>query len=565
MGASILYTLSAGKPLTTEAPVEQHGRITEHDERETASVGRSQNAVEILPHDTTAAAAAVATVLERLDREVGELQVLFVTPDPDAAIALARAVLAVPQAAGLRIIPASSTRRAARLLRARPTHGVIGAPTELLDLVRTSVLKLEQLRALVLTWADEIATDPASTEALEAILAEIPKEASRTIIAARLTSEVEQLIERYARRARRAGDVGGGAHPVPVRYVTTSPWGRLPTLQRVLDELDPEVAAVFTRSESTERELRELLESLGHVGDDAGVRVTRGGPVIEADTLVLLDIPTREELAALTGGATPAVVAIVQPRQVETLRALASGAPVTPLHASAAPVRARQRLASLRTQLREVLATGIPTHELVALEPLLEEYDGVEVAAAALRLLERERERARDALPVGHSPTSAAGATTSPATMGGWTRIFVGAGTRDRVGPGDLVGAIIGESGVARESIGKIDLRENHSLVEIASADAERVAQALTGTMIRGRRAVARVDRGRDQGDRSERGFRGERGSRGERAGAPRGGRRDRGDRGERGERGERASGPRAGRRVRGDVEHRRPPAADQE
>ena len=83
---------------------------------------------------------------------------------------------------------------------------------------------------------------------------------------------------------------------------------------------------------------------------------------------------------------------------------------------------------------------------------------------------------------------------------GGWTRIFVGAGTRDRVGPGDLVGAITGEAGVTRESIGKIDLRENHSLVEIASADAERVAGALTGTMIRGRRIVARVDKGRDAG-----------------------------------------------------------------
>ena len=75
--------------------MEQHGRISEHDERETASVGRSQNAVHILPHDTTTAAGAVATVLDRLDRDVGELQVLFVTPDPDAAIALARAVLAV--------------------------------------------------------------------------------------------------------------------------------------------------------------------------------------------------------------------------------------------------------------------------------------------------------------------------------------------------------------------------------------------------------------------------------------------------------------------------------------
>ena len=533
--------------------MEQHGRITE--ERETATVGRSHNAVHILPHDMTSAAGVLATVLDRLDRDVAEVQVLLVAPDPDAAIALARAASSLPQAEGLRIIPASSARRATRLLRARPVHGVIGGPTELLELVRTSVLKLEHVRALVLAWVDEIVDDTASREALEAVLAEIPKDAGRTIIASRQTPEVEQLVERYARRARREGETAAAVAATPIRYVSTSAWGRLPTLQRLLDELDPEVAAVFTRSDATERELRELLESLGHTGDDAAVRITRGGPVIEADTIVLLDVPTREELRAVMGGATPSVVAVVQPRQLETVRALAGGAPVTPLNASGAPVRARKRVAALRSQLRDVLASGIPAHELLALEPLLEEFDGVEVAAAALRLLERERELARD---VARAIPAPAATTTPTPGGGGWTRLFIGVGTRDRVGPGDLVGAIIGEAGVTRESIGKIDLRENHALVEIASGDAERVAGALTGTMLRGRRVIARIDKGReaagrgdrggDRGDRGARGFRGERGGRSER------GSRDRGERGERGP-----------RRVRGDVERRRPPAADTE
>jgi ATP-dependent RNA helicase DeaD len=533
-----------------EAPVEQHGRITEHEERETASVVRNQNAVHILPHDMASAAGVLAPVLDRLDRDVAELQVLLVAPDPDAAISLARAASSLAQAVGLRIIPASSVRRATRLLRVRPAHGVIGAPTELLELVRTSVLKLEQVRALVLAWVDEIVDDAASREALEAVLAEVPKDAARTIIASRQTPEVEQLIERYARRARRSGDGATTVAATPIRYISTSAWGRLPTLQRVLDDLDPEVAAIFTRSDATERELRELLESLGHTGDDASVRITRGGPVIEADTLVLLDIPTREELRAVMGGATPTVVAIVQPRQLDTVRALAGGAPVTPLHASGAPVRARKRVAAMRSQLREVLASGIPAHELLALEPLLEEYDAVELAAAALRLLERERERAREVVRAVPASVVAAPAASS----GSWTRIFVGAGTRDRVGPGDLVGAITGEAGVTRESIGKIDLRENHSLVEIASGDAERVAAALTGTMLRGRRVIARLDKGRepvsrgDRGDRGARGFRGDRGARSDRP--PR----DRDDRGERGP-----------RRIRGDVERRRPPTSDAE
>lgn len=531
--------------------MEQHGRITEHDEREPASVGRSQNAVHILPHDMTSVAGVLASTLERIDRAVPELQLLLVVPDPDTAITFARAVSTLPEAAGLRIIPTSSPRRATRLLRVPPVHGVIGAPAELLELVRTSVLKLERIRALTLAWVDEIADDAASTEALESLLAEVPKEAPRTIIASRQTPELEQLIERYARRARRSGETASDGGAVPIRYVATSSWGKLAALQRLLDELDPEVAAVFTRSEATEHEVRALIASLGHSAEAGGVRVTRGGPVIEADTLLLLDLPSRDELRAVLGGAAPSVVAIVQPRQLDALRALSGGAPVTPLPASAAPARARKRMASLRSQLREVLARGIPTHEMLALEPLLEEYDGVEIAAAALHLLERERERTRDIARAVAPAQAPAPVASAP---GGWTRIFVGAGTRDRVGPGDLVGAITGEAGVTRERIGKIELRENHSLVEIASGEAERVASALTGTTLRGRRVVARVDKGREGGGRGERagaGFRGERAGRGER------GPRDRGERGERGDRGP--------RRPRGDVERRRPPATEGE
>jgi ATP-dependent RNA helicase DeaD len=292
------------------------------------------------------------------------------------------------------------------------------------------------------------------------------------------------------------------------------------------------VAAVFTRSDRTARDLRDLLESLGYAGDDEGVRVTRGAPVIEADTLILLDLPTPEELSTLLGGATPAVVAIVQPRQVVALRALAGGAPVTPLGGARPAAQARARVASVRAELRDLLAAGVPAHEMLALEPLLEEYDGAEIAAAALRLLEREREAARQ------RQTAAAAATTSAASPAAWTRVFVGAGARDRITAGDLVGAIANTAGISREQIGRIELRDTHALVDIASAEAEKVVGALSGTSIKGRRAVARIDRGREGGAR-----------------APRGGRDDRG----RGARGRDDRGSR-GPRPRGDIERRRPP-----
>ena len=51
-----------------------------------------------------------------------------------------------------------------------------------------------------------------------------------------------------------------------------------------------------------------------------------------------------------------------------------------------------------------------------------------------------------------------------------------------------------------RESIGRIELRDGFSLIEVPAGDAERIARALSGATIRKKRLVARVDRGAARG-----------------------------------------------------------------
>jgi ATP-dependent RNA helicase DeaD len=58
------------------------------------------------------------------------------------------------------------------------------------------------------------------------------------------------------------------------------------------------------------------------------------------------------------------------------------------------------------------------------------------------------------------------------------------------------VGAIVGEAKIAADRIGKIEVRELYSLVEVCAEDAERIVVALTGATMRGRRLTAHVDRG---------------------------------------------------------------------
>jgi ATP-dependent RNA helicase DeaD len=191
------------------------------------------------------------------------------------------------------------------------------------------------------------------------------------------------------------------------------------------------------------------------------------------------------------------VVALAQPRLLASLRVLSGGASVTPFTLSDAGARARSREDVIRAELRDTLGSGAFARELLTLEPLLESYDGIEIAAATLQLLEQarfERDAARVRGGEGRASHSTASASAPGSAM---TRIFLNVGAMDNARPGDLVGAITNEAQITSAQVGKIDIRENHSLVEISSDVADSVVSKVTGSTIRGRRVIARIDQDR--------------------------------------------------------------------
>jgi len=147
---------------------------------------------------------------------------------------------------------------------------------------------------------------------------------------------------------------------------------------------------------------------------------------------------------------------------------------------------------------------------LALLEPVFRQHGAARVAAAAVALLRTRTPASPVAAPA--RTATAGGAETD----GEFTLLFVSLGSRDGMRVGDLVGAILGETGVPSDAIGKIDLRESFSRVEVATAHVDQVVSKMNGTTIRGR--SVRVDL-----DRSERA-----GNGGRRGGGPRGPRRPR-------------------------------------
>jgi phosphoglycolate phosphatase-like HAD superfamily hydrolase len=390
----------------------------ESQERE-ASTGRSRNVVHILPQSTDSVPRFLTGPLERIDPVAGGTQVVVVTEDPESAVALAEAVLAMTGMAGIELFPVTSARRAARIMQGRPVLAVAGSATDLVELIRASNLKLDQVHTIVLAWADDV-FEPNSppAAAVEMVMTEIPKDAARVVVTSNADARVDAFVERYLRRARRVDErePSDETAPISLQYLTVSPNNRVASLRRLLDDLDPPSAVIVAASGDAERAASNLLRALGYSGD-GNVRVSSGDIPPNTHAVVFFGMPgSRAKLAAAQAANPVATIALVQPREVAQLRRLAGGE-VKPLTLSSAGRSAREREDALRRELNSVLESGLPAREILALEPLLENHDGIEIAAAALRHLERERS-ARKTVEAAAAQAAALPKREPPARMG---------------------------------------------------------------------------------------------------------------------------------------------------
>ena len=483
----------------------------EAGERSETQAGRGQNLVYTLPHTTESIAEFLAPVLSRVDPASAGTQVVVVTRSAESALAVSEAVLGLAGPAGIEVVPVTGAARAGRIFKTRPVLAVAGTPEELGTLVRASVLKLDTVRTVVIAWADDILENgPETIAALEALLGELG-EAGRVIVARKLTPAVEDLVERYARRARRVplAEVEVPQTPADyqlphIKYVTIGGNARAASLRRLLDDLDPPSATVIARGGGAVAQVRHTLRTLGYRHNDDPIHVTEGDLRGETHAVIFYQPPvTTAELQRAAQGKPVEVVILAQPAEVAALRELAGGR-LIPIHLEGAERRAQNREEAVRQELRAILTRGVSPRDIIFLESLLELFDAVEIAAAALQLLDRERAQRRHAAEAAAARPAAPADSRAPAGKGGeMTRLFMTVGTRDGVKTGDLMGAIAGEGGIPADRVGKIDLRESHSLVEVAAADAASVIARLNGATIQGRRVVVRGERDREESDRA--------------------------------------------------------------
>lgn len=475
----------------------------EQDDRELAGAARSTHVLHITPRLGGESERLVHSTLGRLaNRETAGVALLAIVADRETAYELAGSLRSEASSGdgggGEPLIPLTSPARASRLLKTNPS-AIVGTPSDLLTLVRATELKLQDVRQIVLLWPESMLSNESQSADLDTLLSELARDADRIIIAEQATPALESLIERMALKPRRL--THGVALDVPVReigYVLVAAEQRAATLQRLIDARDVADVAVVADDETSAREASRALAALG----EPAAAVLAPNDVTAAALVVWYGPPRGvARVAALLGAAKDVteIVLLATPAELPRMRALSPALTLKPAYFPQATDAAAERQRTLREELSTLLRREPVDAELATIEPLLALHDGAEIAAAALRLLARARQAAARAEQTAGERAASSTPASRPALAAApepsWTRLFLSVGERDGVRRGDLVGAITGEAQISGSQIGKIDLRETYSLVEVASAVAEHVVERLTGVSIRGRRVSARPDR----------------------------------------------------------------------
>jgi ATP-dependent RNA helicase DeaD len=61
------------------------------------------------------------------------------------------------------------------------------------------------------------------------------------------------------------------------------------------------------------------------------------------------------------------------------------------------------------------------------------------------------------------------------------------------VGPGDVVGAILGETGLPTGTVGTVDIRERHLFVDVTAEHANAIISKLNRTRIKGNKLMVKL------------------------------------------------------------------------
>ena len=519
---------------------------------------------------------------DRVGEDGGVVRALVLVPTRELAMQVAEATHKYGKRVRARVLPVYGGQDIRQQLRAlkRGVDVVVATPGRALDHIRRGSLDVGTVSFVVLDEADEM-LDMGFAEDLDAILGALPIDRQTALFSATMAPRIAAIAEKHLRAPERVaiprekGKPGVMPRVRQVAYVVQRQH-KVAALGRVLDMESPTSAIVFCR---TRTEVDELTETLGGHGYRAEAlhgglsqeqrdRVmrrfrdgtsellvatdvaARGLDIEHVTHVVNFDVPSAPDAyvhrIGRTGraGREGVAITLAEPREHRLLRNIEQ---VTKhkISMEAVPtivdLRAR-RLELTRAALRETLVEGGLDDYRVAVESLAQEYDMMDVAAAAVKMAhERESGSDKSAEEIPSVPLSTPreprerGEHRPPHPKDGKrergikserkfraedgrgeerptrpvrgskprrranetdiTRLYVGIGRKAGLRAADIVGAIANETSLSPRAIGAVDIADRFALVEVPDDAADEIIDALRSTTIRGKKVMVRRDR----------------------------------------------------------------------
>jgi ATP-dependent RNA helicase DbpA len=407
-------------------------------------------------------AAFALAILQKLKRGERHPQALILCPTRELCAQVARDFRKLGRLeAGLQVLILSGGQPMNPQLAAlqQGVHVVVGTPGRVLDHITRGSLKLNGVATIVVDEADRM-LDMGFGEEMEKILSSAPKPRQTVFFSATFPRSIDAMTRAHQQDPARltVGESDGPRALLRQLAYVVDDNGRLDTLLAMLRTSPPESAIVFCNFKATVARIEQALgtagiSSAGLHGDldqkqrdfvmakfrNHSIRVlvatdvaARGLDIEGLDLVVNFELPFQPEIyvhrIGRTGRAGNAgmAVSLVGPQDRGKVKAI-EAAIGSPLEHQVAPPTAR-----------------------------------------------------------GDAPDSSGSAVHAGATM---ETLYISGGRKDKVRPGDILGALTGEAGGFQGSeVGKIEIHDRFSYVAIARGSAERAIQQLGAGRIKGKK-----------------------------------------------------------------------------
>ena len=460
-------------------------------------------------------------ILEKVDPKLKKLQAIVLCPTRELAIQVADEIRNLSRYMhGIKVLPIYGGQDIVKQIRSLKsgTQIVIGTPGRVMDHMRRKTMKLDFVHTVVLDEADEM-LNMGFREDIEFVLSGVPEERQTVLFSATMPKPIMEITKKFQNNAK-VIKVTKKELTVPnieQYYYDVKPKKKEEVLSRLLDIYSPRLSVVFC---NTKKQVDLLVNALlgrgyfaaglhGDMKQEQRDRVMQGFRTGKTEILVATDVAARgidvDEVEAVfnydlpqddeyyvhrigrTGraGREGRAFSFVSGKEVYKLKEIQRYCK-TKIYAQKVPSLndvANTKMENILDDVERVIEQEDLDMMINAIEERVNnsEFTAMDMAAAFLKICCRMTEDNKN------TEENDWEFGDTGAGEDGMVRLFINIGKKQRVRPGDSLGAIAGESGMDGKLIGTIDMYDKYTFVEVPREYAREVLNAMKNVKIKGK------------------------------------------------------------------------------